>query len=182
MTTSRFAAFLAVLAAGCSSAPVSYFGVAPPGRETAYQCAVAQLNIMGYTIEDGNKDTGFVRGRKQTSGLGTQIFTGNTHHDVLTAAVFDNPATGETNLRVTATRIADQDVSVGWTASEGPEEGEEVLAPSESGKSDAQALLTNCGVSNITGPPTGEGGFALEGATDRDGESSRFVRGFADDR
>ena len=143
----KHAAFLAVLAVGCSSAPVNYLGVAPPGRETAYQCAVAQLNLMGYTIEDGNEDTGFVRGRKQTSGLGTQLFTGNTHHDVLTASAFDNPATGETHLKVTVTRIADQDASVGWTADEGPEGGEDVLAPSDTGKADAQSLLSNCGVS-----------------------------------
>ena len=142
----------AVLAmSACSSAPVSYYGVAPPGRETAYQCAVAQLNIMGYTIEDGNNDAGFVRGRKQTSGLGTQIFTGNTYHDVLTASVFDNPATGETNLRVVATRIAEQDTGLFAALSDDPEQGEDILAPSDSGKVDAQALLANCGVSNVTG-------------------------------
>ena len=60
----------AVLIQGCSTAPISYYGVAPPGREPAYDCAVAELNIMGYTIEDGNRDAGFVRGRKQTSGMG----------------------------------------------------------------------------------------------------------------
>jgi len=173
------AAFLAILAAGCSSAPVNYLGVAPPGRETAYECAVAQLNILGYTVEDGNKDTGFVRGRKQTSGLGTQLITGNTHHDVLTASAFDNPATGETNLKVTVTRIADKDASVGWTANEGPEEGENVLAPSETGKADAQALLTNCGVGNISGPPPDGEDFALEGVTGRDGTAAHAGRGFA---
>lgn len=178
----KHAAFLGVLAAACSSAPVSYLGVAPPGRDTAYDCAVAQLNIMGYTVEDGNKDTGFARGRKQTSGLGTQLFTGNTHHDVLTTSVFDNPATGETNLRVTVTRIADKDASVGWTANEGPEEGENVLAPSDTGKADAQALLQNCGVSNVSGPPSDGGEFALEGVTARDGVPSHVDRGLAGDR
>ena len=176
----KHAAFLAVLAVGCSSAaPVNYLGVAPPGRETAYECAVAQLNIMGYTVEDGNKGTGFVRGRKQTSGLGTQLFTGNTHHDVLTASVFDNPATSETNLKVTVTRIADKDASVGWTANEGPEEGENVLAPSDTGKADAQALLSNCGVTNITGPPPEQEDFALQGVTPGDGVASHVDRGFA---
>jgi len=175
----RHAPFLGFLAVACSSAPVNYLGVAPPGRETAYECAVAQLNIMGYTVEDGNKDTGFVRGRKQTSGLGTQLFTGNTHHDVLTAATFDNPATGETNIKVTVTRIADKDASAGWTANEGPEEGEGVLAPSETGKADAQTLLTNCGVSNISDLTQGGGDFALEGVTARDGVASHVDRGFA---
>ena len=178
----KHAGFLAVLAVACSSAPANYLGVAPPGKETAYQCAVAQLNLMGYTIEDGNEDAGFVRGRKQTSGLGTQLFTGNTHHDVLTASAFDNPATGETHLRVTVTRIADKDASVGWTAEEGPEEGEGVLAPSDTGKADAQSLLANCGVTNVTGPPPGQDDFALEGVATQGSILPRVDRGFAGGR
>ena len=163
----KFTVFAALLTvAGCSSAPVSFYGVAPPGRETAYQCAVAQLNILGYTIEDGNSDTGFVRGRKQTSGLGTQIFTGNTYHDLLTASVFDNPSTGETNLRVVASRIAEQDADLFAGLNEAPEQGEDVIAPSDSGKEDAQALLSNCGVSNITGSSGEQEQYEFQGTVD----------------
>ena len=146
----KFALFAAAWLSACSSAPISYYGVSPRDKETAYECAVAQLNILGYTIEDGNSDVGFVRGRKQTSGLGTQLFTGNTYHDVLNATTFDNPVTGETNLRVVASRVAEHDVSVLGGLTDEPEEGEDVIAPSESGKADAQALLANCGVSSVT--------------------------------
>lgn len=163
----KYTALAALLTVACSSAPVSFYGVAPPGRETAYQCAVAQLNIMGYTIEDGNSDAGFIRGRKQTSGLGTQIFTGNTYHDLLTATAFDNPATGETNLRVVASRVAEQDADLLAGLSDEPEQGEDIIAPSESGKSDAQALLANCGVSNITGPSGEQEQYELQGPVDR---------------
>lgn len=163
----KYTAFAVVLTAACSSAPISYYGVAPPGRETGYQCAVAQLNIMGYTIEDGNSDAGFVRGRKQTSGLGTQIFTGNTYHDLLTASVFDNPSTGETNLRVVASRIAEQDADLLAGLNDEPEQGEDIIAPSDSGKEDAQALLFNCGVSNITSPPGGQEQYELQGTVDQ---------------
>ena len=155
--------FAAAAMSACSSAPISFFGVAPPGRETAYQCAVAQLNILGYTIEDGNRDTGFVRGRKQTSGLGTQIFTGNTYHDVLTATAFDNPATGETNLRVVATRVAEHDTGLLGALSDEPEEGEDIIAPSDSGKGDARVLLANCGVSSVT-TSGGPDSYLLQGA------------------
>ena len=161
-----YTALLTLLAAACSSAPLSFYGVAPPGRDTAYQCAVAQLNIMGYTIEDGNSDAGFVRGRKQTSGLGTQIFTGNTYHDLLTASAFDNPATGETNLRVVASRIADQDVGLLAGLSDEPAQGEDVIAPSDSGIEDAHALLANCGVSSVTGPSREQEQVLLEGTVD----------------
>ncbi len=173
--------FIALLAAACSAAPVQYYGVAPPGLETAYKCAVAQLNILGYTIEDATEGI-VVRGRKQTSGLGLQLFTGNTHHDVLTATAYDNPQSGETNLRVTVTRIADQDASAGFTANEGPEEGEDVLAPSDTGKADAQALLQNCGVGSVMGPPPEQDDFALAGVRTQSGILSRVDRGFAGDR
>lgn len=164
----RFIALVAVAATGCvSSAPVSFSGIAPPGRDTAYQCAFAQLNIMGYNIEDGNADTGFVRGRKQTSGIGTQIVTGNTYHDLLTATAFDNPATGETNLRVVASRIAEHDVSlVGALAGDEPEQGEDIIGPSESGKADARSLLANCGVSNVSGNSEGQAEYLLQGTVD----------------
>lgn len=153
-----------ILLVGCSVAPVSYYGVAPPGRDNAYECALAQLNILGYTIEDGNKDAGFIRGRKQTSGLGTQLLTGNAYHDLLTATTFDNPATGETNLRVVASRIADHDISVlGGLSDDEPAEGLETIAPSDSGKQDARALLMNCGVGNVIGPSAEQEQYALAG-------------------
>lgn len=174
-------AFSAVLLAACSAAPVQYYGVAPPGLDTAYKCAVAQLNIMGYTIEEATEGI-LVKGRKQTSGLGLQLFTGNTHHDVLTATAYDNPQTGETNIRVTVTRIADQDVSAGFTANDGPEEGEDVLAPSDTGKADAQALLQNCGVGSISGPPPGQEDFALEGGATPGSIMPHMDRGFAGGR
>ena len=155
--------FAVAAMSACSSAPISYYGVAPPGRETAYQCAVAQLNILGYTIEDGNSDAGFVRGRRQTSGLGTQIFTGNTYHDVLTATAFDNPATGETNLRVVATRVAEHDTGLLGALTDEPEEGEDIIAPSDSGKGDARVLLASCGVSSVT-TSGGPDRYLLQGA------------------
>ena len=174
-------ALLTVLLAACSSAPVQYYGVAPPGLDTAYKCAVAQLNIMGYTIEDATEGI-VVRGRKQTSGLGLQLFTGNTHHDVLTATAYDNPQTGETNIRVTVTRLADQDASSGFTGDGGPEAGEDVLAPSETGRADAQTLLNNCGVGNISGPPPEREDFALEGVATPGGIMPRMDRGLAGGR
>lgn len=155
-----------VLLTGCSTAPVSYYGVAPPGKDDAYECAVAQLNIMGYTIEDGNRDAGFVRGRKQTSGLGAQILTGSAYHDVLTATAFDNPGTGETNLRVVAARVADRDISVAGGLSlddDEPAGGVDAIAPSDSGKADARVLLVGCGVNNVIGPPPDQEQFLLEG-------------------
>lgn len=142
---------LSALLAGCSTAPASFQGVAPPGLETAYRCAVAQLNLMDYNIEDGNLEAGFVRGRRQTSGAVQELFTGAAHHDILTATVFDNPATGNTHIRVVASRVADHDIGPAAGLDDEEEQGENQLPPSDSGKTDAQRLLTNCGVVAMTG-------------------------------
>ncbi len=136
------------LLAGCATAPISYVGVTQSGRETAYECAVAQLNVLGYTIEDGNADVGFVRGRRQTSGLAREIFTGQAFHDVLNVTAYTDPSTGETNLRVVASQVADQDIGlIGALADDEPERGERAVAPSETGIADANDLLTACGAS-----------------------------------
>lgn len=141
------AAWLPLLA-GCATAPVSYVGVTESAKETAYECAVAQLNVMGYTIEDGNADVGFVRGRRQTSGLAREILTGQAYHDVLNVTAYADPSTGETNLRVVASQIADQDIGLlGALGDEDPEGGERAVAPSETGMADANDLLDACGAS-----------------------------------
>lgn len=136
---------LLISAAGCSTAPVSYSGIVPPGEHDLYACAVQQLNLLDYVIEGGARDTGFVRGRKQTSGLGTAIFTGKNYHDVLTASVFENPTTGETTLRVTAARAEENAIGIFGGNQKG-------IAPSDSGKADANELLASCGVERIVGP------------------------------
>lgn len=140
-----------VLLAGCATAPVSFQGVAPPGLETAYQCAVAQLNLMDYTIEDGNLQAGYIRARRQTSNLAQELLLGAAYQDVLTASVFDNPATGNTHIRVVASRVADHDIGLIRGLDDDEEQGVNRLAPSDSGKEDAQRLLTNCGVVAVTG-------------------------------
>ena len=134
----KHVALIAVLAAACSSAPIQYYGVAPQGLGTAYDCAVAQLNTMGYVIEAAT-DGIVVKGRKYRSG------DHYPDHDVLSAAVYDNPRTGETNLRVTVTATE-------WdTIGDGPVEV--MGGPSKTGKADARSLLHQCGVGDVVAPP-----------------------------
>lgn len=128
---------------GCATSPISYSGIVPPGTLDLYSCAVQQLNLLDYTIEGGDRETGFVRGRKQTSGLGTAILTGKNYHDVLTASVFENPATSERTLRVTAARVQENAIGIFG----GNEQG---ISPSDSGKEDANTLLAQCGAENVT--------------------------------
>lgn len=150
---------LCVSAAGCATAPVSYMGVTAPGKESAYECVIAQLNFMNYTIEAGDAGLGFVRARKQTSGLATEILTGASYHDVMTVSVFDDPSTGTTNIRAETTRLADKDSDLlGGLVEDSNQEGRSQLAPSESGKAEARSVLSRCGVGQVSGPSeTGEG-------------------------
>ena len=120
----KHAVFAAVLAAACSSGPVQYNGVVPSGLESAYKCAVARLNIMGYTIEEATEGI-VVKGRKEYRYWFPLPGNG---FDVLTVTSYDNPETGETNLRVTFAK-----------------------EPSKDGKADARSLLEKCGVGNVVG-------------------------------
>jgi len=151
---------LCVAAAGCATAPVSYMGATAPGKESAYECVVAQLNFMNYTIEAGDAGLGFVRARKQTSGLATEILTGASYHDVMTVSVFDDPSTGTTNIRAETTRLADKDSDLlGGLVEDGVQEGRSQLAPSESGKREARSVLSRCGVGQVSGPSDAGGGI-----------------------
>ncbi|MXW68164.1 MAG: hypothetical protein F4Z72_14355 [Gemmatimonadales bacterium] len=67
--------------------------------------------------------------------------------------MFDNPATGNTHIRVVASRVADHDIGLLPGLDDDEEQGENRLGPSDSGKADAQRLLTNCGVVATTGGP-----------------------------
>ena len=139
-----------VFLCACSTAPISFSGVVPPGTTDSYACLVQQLNLLEYTIESGNRETGFVRGRKQTSGLGTAIFLGKNYHDVLTATVFQNPNTGVTTLRVVAARVEESS----FTLFGGNERG---IKPSDSGQADANEVLAQCGAENIVSSGTPDG-------------------------
>ncbi|MEX2599726.1 MAG: hypothetical protein WD533_08730 [Dehalococcoidia bacterium] len=118
---------IVVLLAGCSTAPISVSGPVAPGFD-AFACASTHLNRLGYTIEDGDRDVGFVRGVRQTSFLGT-----NYYH-TLTAAVFDGEG-GEETLRVTAAR-RESDALAG---------SDRPLAPNDETQAHALEILSLCG-------------------------------------
>ena len=135
---------LTLLVAGCSIGPVSFQGPVPPTIPDAYACAVQQLNVLGYTIQAGDRSAGFVRASKQTSGLGTALLTGGTYHDVLTASVFENSATGEAVLRVTVAQVEER--AVGLFGG-----NQRQIKPSDAGRADAHELLAACGVEAVSG-------------------------------
>lgn len=145
-----FSALALIGLMGCATAPISYQGLVPPGAPDSFTCAVQQLNVLGYTMEDADRDAGFGRARKQRTGAGTAILTGSNYHDVITFSVFEDPSTGTKTLRVTAAQVAE--TAFGFGA--GNETG---VAPSEVGKNDATRILDNCGAEEAPAGADGAG-------------------------
>jgi hypothetical protein len=122
--------------AGCSTGPVSFTGLSPDVSDALYACALRQVNQMGYTVTNTDRDAGFITGEKQTSGLGTALLTGQQYHDLLTVSVFDG-SDGKRTMRVTAGQT--QQSAVGFGAASRTQ-----VAPKDSGKRDAMSILTAC--------------------------------------
>ncbi len=127
------------LLVGCATSPLSYSGVTPRPPADGYTCAMQQMNALGYTVEAADRDAGFVRGTKQTSGLGTAIFLGKKYHAPLTVAVFEG-VDGTTTMRATAGQVEEAATLIlaGNTT---------VRKPDDDGIADANELLATCGVS-----------------------------------
>ena len=148
----RYSGLLAVLGtillASCSSgAPLSFAGITPRPLPDGFTCAVQQLNGLGYTVDDANKDAGFVRGTKDTTQGASRLLSGNSYKDLLTVSVFEDPTSHETRIRATAARLKKTGIGLlsGNVFSSGKEQG---IDPSEEGTSDANVLLKACGVTD----------------------------------
>ena len=124
---------------GCSTSPLSYSGVTPRSASDGYTCAMQQMNGLGYTVEDADRDAGFIRGTKPTSGLGTAIFFGKKYHDLMTVVVFDG-VEGTTTMRVTAGQVEESGVLIPLMGNT------TVKKPTDDGIADAHELLAQCGV------------------------------------
>jgi len=139
-----FLVLASVLTVSCvSSAPISYVAATPDAGSGPYSCALRKLNEIGYTITNTNKEAGFITGDKQTSGAFAEAFTGKKYHDQITVSVFD-AGNGAGKMRVTA---AQTEENAGYMFGKASATG---VAPSKSGKADANTILTSCAQGPIT--------------------------------
>jgi hypothetical protein len=98
---------------------------------------------LGFTIEGADKDAGFIRASKQSSGLGTALLVGKKYHDQLTVSIFE-ALEGQNTIRVTAAQAEQSAFGLGnMTKSEGNQ-------PSDSGRQAARDILQRCGEGPIT--------------------------------
>ena len=116
------------LTACVTGMPMSMYGVAPAGTDEALDCATSQLNYLGYTIEAGDSKMGFVRAGRHLPTERRWLLPGSDERDILTAAVFEDPATGAASLRVTAAVKSHDDVG----------------APTNRGTADAVTIMDEC--------------------------------------
>lgn len=95
---------------------------------------------MEYTVENTDRESGFIQARKEESGLVhelTDVFLGERHHSAMTVVIFDNPAAGGSTFRVTVGRIT-EDTTIWGPGSETPGK------PLDEAEEEARALIAAC--------------------------------------
>lgn len=125
--------------AACSTSPESFLSITPDPIDDAYTCALRQVNGLGYTVQNADRDAGFITAEKKASGLGTAILTGKEYYDVVTVSIFDSSDT-ERTIRVTAARAEQGAVNLFGDASRSSGQ-----KPSDEGRADARKVLDICG-------------------------------------
>ena len=132
-------AFPAVLAVflGCAGAPMSYNAVARPGSGDLFTCAMQELSTMGYVVDDVDRESSYIRARKQTSGTARFLFAGEAKHSALIITILDAVVGEGQTMRVTAGVITEDTWGIGRGA-------ESLGSPSEETIDEAQALMTEC--------------------------------------
>jgi hypothetical protein len=136
--------FSFLVLAGCSGGhPISYFALTPQPSPDAYTCALRKVNELGYTITNTSKDAGFLTADKQTTGTMHKLLTNGEVHDQLTVSVFDDAATQQRKVRVTAGTTEAKSGLLGGTSTS-------AQSPSDSGIADANSVLSACATGPIT--------------------------------
>jgi hypothetical protein len=86
----------------CSTSPESFTIRTPSPSNDAFTCVQRKINELGFTVENADRDAGFLRASRQTSGLGTAILVNRKYHDQLTIAIFESGDGTTQTIRVTA--------------------------------------------------------------------------------
>lgn len=129
----RFASLL--LASACATIPVQDVPETVPARGTAddaFACAMRSVNELRYEVIAADRGAGFLRARRETTGMLGGILTQSESFDILTVTIYPS-ATGMPMIRVVA-RGEDRD-----------SEGRDATVASEQGYRDAATIRAECG-------------------------------------
>jgi len=145
-----------VLAAACSTSPISYTASTPTPQDGAYSCALRKVNELGFTVVNTDRQGGFITAEKQTSGLGTALLTGRKYTDALTVSIFDGADAQSRTIRVTAAQVTENAMGFGAASKTG-------IKPSPTGIKAAQEVLTACAPGSAPVQQTSATVFAVSG-------------------
>ncbi len=136
---------VALALAGCASAP-RMLSRPVTVQAGGLDCVGATLVRLGYTITDGDRPTGFVRGERQRLVRGFFFFDRRRRTDVLWVSQTASEGS-EPQLNVTASRWKAPTRSVKFDADGGTvrvREGGGQAGPSDEALTDAERLLERC--------------------------------------
>lgn len=97
-------ALLSMLAACAIVSPKQYRSSTTLTPVATFDCAQAKLAGLGYTIQDANREAGFVRAR-ETEPSNIRL-NGELYYAEVTISVVTDPRSQKTTLNVTATEKA----------------------------------------------------------------------------
>lgn len=133
------AAALATVAA-CATNPKVYRGPIEVPRDEAFTCAVEEMNRMGYIVQIADREAGFVRAQRSTTGFLSLLLEGSRKHDAITFSTFESDE-GDTEVRVTAAGYSRASYRTGRR--ERTETGP--VRPDSETREDARRLYRRCG-------------------------------------
>jgi hypothetical protein len=128
-----------LLSSACAGGPVGYGGPTTRPRADAHACALEQLEVLGYMIEDDDREAGTVRATRQLPGVVASVQPGQRHFSQIEVTVAQE-AGDRAIMRAIPTMLRETGVRTpfGWSTIQ--------VIPDREGINDANVILLRCGV------------------------------------
>jgi hypothetical protein len=98
-----------------------------------------QVNELGYTVANANKESGLIKAQKESSGVIDEAITGTHNFRVLSITIFEEADSENTQMRITASQREEGILSGAFGG--GEESGN---APDEETEKAAKQILETC--------------------------------------
>lgn len=137
-------ALLVALAAACGSPKNSFMSPIDIDRETAFSCAMEQLNESGYSVRRSNQEAGVIRAQRESTGTLGEVLSGQREYQIIEVSIFREA--GAADSAAYRMNVAAASGSKNLLASElGTGTMEKGGSPSDRTREDARALVRECG-------------------------------------
>jgi hypothetical protein len=99
---------IALLAAGCVTAPVSSLTTSANSVGGTYSCALRELTRLNYVLLGADRDAGFIRAERKTSGGVLSVLGGADFYSEISVTVLPATTGSGSQLRVHSTMAKDE--------------------------------------------------------------------------